>query len=214
MDNKSKNTIFMIILIAIGVGLFIMVSTIEMNLDNASKSITFRSAIKSIWIIATAFIIIPISFFICRSTCSGTLSSYQKIQNNLDNLYLVFLGLMGVSLITSGVLIKNELDLNNNSILGSVWGIIGLGIASCLIPFGFLVVSVISSMKRKKSLQTTEDDIQEQVLLKPDDIQEQVLLKPDDIQEQVLLKPEDIQEQVLLKPGDITQFLLKPGDIK
>ena len=149
MDNKPKNTIFMSILIAIGVGLFIMVSTIENNLDNTSKSLTFRSAIKSIWIIATAFIVIPFSFFICRSTCSGSLGSYQKIQNNLDNLYLVFLGIMGLSLITSGVLIKNELDLNNNSNVGSIWGIIGMGVASCVIPIGFIVVSVISSMKTK-----------------------------------------------------------------
>ena len=149
MSNKDNNTAFMSILIAIGVGLFIMVSTIENNLDNTSKSLTFRSAIKSIWIIATAFIVIPFSFFICRSTCSGSLGSYQKIENNLDNLYLVFLGIMGLSLITAGVLIKNELDLNNNSNVGSIWGIIGMGVASCVIPIGFIVVSVISSMKTK-----------------------------------------------------------------
>jgi len=151
MDNKSKNTIFMSILIAIGVALFIMVSVIEKNLDKGSKSLTFRNAIKSLWVIATTFVVMPISFFICRSTCSGSLGSYQKIQNNIDNLYLIFLAVMGACLITSGVFIKNEIDLNNDSNASSVWGIIGMGIASCLIPLVYLVISVISSIKKRRN---------------------------------------------------------------
>ena len=132
-------TIFMVFVLVIG----IVVAVISQQIDDRITSVCsdkdiIRSS-KALVVLSTICVILPIAHFVCNATCSDKRAYSADVF-----IYLIFLGLLGVTLtVLGGVLLGvSKKTPECDKIETQSWIIIALGGVLTLMAIGFYVLNV------------------------------------------------------------------------
>jgi uncharacterized membrane protein len=142
-----KTDLFMIMLFCMGIALFVLFYMVQTNIPSTCPSLNLKNYLKGMLVLSTLSITIPISFLVCRKTCSDDFMGKHEItavkynKNIISIIYGIIILSIGIAIITLGVLIRNELidtnckesnfsfDPSNGFIIcGSVYIILGVAL--------------------------------------------------------------------------------------
>jgi len=124
------NNYFILFIAIIGIILAILNNTIERRLSDTCTSNAIQTSLRVILVISVTFIVSSICYLICNMKCNCL-----KAESSLSSpmmFFLPFVGILGIILISTGAVIKNELSKLNCADSSAPSWIIAIG-SFCLI---------------------------------------------------------------------------------
>ena len=135
MVNITTTGLFMFGLFILGIGLMICFVNLQTSILSSCTSLKLKNYLNGVLVLSIISLTLPISYMLCNSKCSKQRVSVESKFSSFMYIFIVFA--LGVTIITLGVFIKNELsnincNQNNNFAdgamigLGSIYLFIGL----------------------------------------------------------------------------------------
>ena len=140
MVNLTKTGLFMFGLFVLGIGLMICFVNLQTSILSSCTSLKLKNYLNGVLVLSIISLTLPISYMLCNSKCSKQSVSVESKFSSFMYIFIVFA--LGVTIITLGVFIKNELSImkcdENNKF--SVGIMIGLGALYLFIGFVILLL--------------------------------------------------------------------------